>query len=99
MVTDTNSFGCIVWLARESMQNMGAKWWVVLVVFLSLAPAIFAVQDRSPLRRGGPKPIGDPIPRREALGVPEGGCSLVYVLGAGVTCVGAILLRSQSNLK
>ncbi len=77
------------------MQNMNGKWWVALVVFLSLAPAIFAAQDRSPLRRGGPKPIGDPIPRRESLGVPEGGSAFVYVLGAGATCLGAMLLRSH----
>ncbi len=31
------------------------------------------------------------------LHVPEGGSALVYVLGAGVTCLGAMALRSRSG--
>ena len=30
------------------MQNVNGKWWVALVVFLGLAPAIFAVQGHTP---------------------------------------------------
>src|ERR1039458_7199145 len=34
------------------MQNMNGKWWVALVVFLGLAPVLFAVQDHNNYRRG-----------------------------------------------
>jgi hypothetical protein len=76
------------------MQNMNGKWWVALVVFLGLAPAIFAVQDHNNYRRG------DPIRHKHSqpLPVPEGGSSLVYLLGAGVTCLGAMLVRSRVAL-
>ena len=73
------------------MQNMNGKWWVALVVFLGLAPVLFAVQDHNNYRRG------DPIRHEnfQPLTVPEGGSSLVYLLGAGVTCLGAMLVRSR----
>jgi hypothetical protein len=81
------------------MQNMNGKWWVALVVFLGLAPATFAVQDHNNIRRGDPINYwrGGPIRHEnpQSLPVPEGGSSLVYVLGAGVTCLGAMLVRSR----
>jgi hypothetical protein len=81
------------------MQNVNRKWWLGLVALLCLAPATFAVQDHNNDwrgdhindRRGGPIRHENPQP----LAVPEGGSALVYLLGAGVTCLGAMLLRSR----
>jgi hypothetical protein len=71
------------------MKSMNRKWWLGLVALLCLAPASFAIQDA-----GKPKKC-DPRRPRNCHQVPEGGTSLVYVLGAGVTCLGAILVRSR----
>ena len=68
------------------MQNVNRKWWLGLVALLCLAPAAFPVQDHNNYRK-----------RRDDqfATVPEGGSALVYLLGAGVTCLGAMLLRSR----
>ncbi len=73
------------------MQKVNCKWWLLLVALLCLAPASFATQDQGGLRRGNPKPPRTFQPQM----VPEGGSSLVYLLGAGVTCLGAMLVRSR----
>jgi hypothetical protein len=72
------------------MKSINRKWWLALVALLYLAPATFAVQD-------GVRPKHHFVPRqnRPKQTVPEGGSSLVYVLGAGVTCLGAMLVRSR----
>jgi hypothetical protein len=71
------------------MKSINRKWWLALVGLLFLAPATFAVQD-------GVKPKHFiPRPNWPKQTVPEGGSSLVYVLGAGVTCLGAMLVRSR----
>lgn len=75
------------------MRNVNRKWWLGLVALLCLAPAAFAVQDHNNLRRSNPpRRREDPL---QPVTVPEGGSALVYLLGAGVTCLGAMLLRSR----
>jgi hypothetical protein len=72
------------------MNNMNRRWWFALAL-LCLAPiTTFAGQERSKVR--------DYHKQAENYRstVPEGGSSLVYVLGAGVTCLGAMLVRSRS---
>jgi len=68
------------------MRNVNPKWWLGLVALLSFAPAAFPVQDHNNLRR-----------RRDfqPVAVPEGGSTMVYVLGVGVTCLGAMFLRPR----
>jgi hypothetical protein len=73
------------------MKDMNRKWWLTLAALLYLAPATFAIKDHNNLRRGEPLPLQHFQP----LTVPEGGSSLVYVLGAGVICLGAMLVRSR----
>jgi hypothetical protein len=34
-------------------------------------------------------------PAKKSVAVPEGGSTAVYLLGAGLTCVGAMFLRSR----
>jgi hypothetical protein len=75
------------------MRNMNGKWLVGLVFFLCLAPASFALPNQGDLRRG--------IPMRpknfQPLTVPEGGSSLIYVLGAGLICLGGMLVRTNAR--
>jgi len=68
------------------MKIMNRKFWLTSMALLLLLPAAFATPDKSHQRH------------RQALDVtvPEGGSALVYVLGAGLTCLGAIVLRSRS---
>jgi hypothetical protein len=73
------------------MKDIMRKWWLTLMVLLYLAPAAFAIEDHNNLRRDHPLPIQNFQPWT----VPEGGSSLVYVLGAGVTCLGAMLIKSR----
>jgi hypothetical protein len=60
------------------MNNVNRKFWLMAGALLCLAPAAFA---------GGPSPCST------CTRVPEGGSALVYVLGAGITCIGAMLAR------
>jgi hypothetical protein len=73
------------------MKNNNRKWWLALVALLGLASATFAgqVEDQAHKKCDPKHPKGCPQQ------VPEGGPSLVYVLGAGVTCLGAMLVRSR----
>jgi hypothetical protein len=61
----------------NSTSNRNGKWWLALVAMCCLAPAAFA--DQAKLK---PK-----------LQVPEGGSTATYLLGAGLTCFGAMFLR------
>jgi hypothetical protein len=72
------------------MKSKNRKWWLAVVGLLCLAPTAFAVRDPPKSKRCDP---GRSINCRTT--VPEGGSCLVYVLGAGVTCLGAMLVRSR----
>ncbi len=69
------------------MKNVQGKWWLVVVVFLCLAPSALAVK---------PKEKCDDSPKK-CQQVPEGGSGLVYLLGAGITCAAAMLIRSRET--
>ena len=72
------------------MQIRKKKSWLALVALLCLVPATFALQDEAKPKKCDPKHS-----RNCPTQVPEGGSSLVYVLGAGVACLGAMLVRSR----
>jgi hypothetical protein len=60
------------------------------MALLLLVPVVSATiaPQRSPMRS---------TPRqRQAVTVPEGGSALVYVLGAGITCLAAMIVRARS---
>ena len=65
------------------MNNKNWKWLLGVVAMCCLAPAVFA--DTSP----PPCAVG------RGCAVPEGGSSAIYLLGAGLTCFGAMFLRSK----
>ena len=66
------------------MRKINQKWWLTLIVLLVLLPAASATAFK---------------PRHKHtrhVDVPEGGSALVYVVGAGMTCLGAMVVRSRS---
>jgi len=77
-----DSLACRMW--REScMNNKNGKWLLAVVALCCLAPAAFAT----------PCPTINPHCNSKA--VPEGGSTAIYLLGAGLTCFGAMFLRSR----
>jgi hypothetical protein len=68
------------------MSGKNGKWLLAVVALCCLAPAAFADGHH---RRGC-----DPCDRN-CQQVPEGGSAALYLLGAGLTCIGAMFLRSK----
>lgn len=76
-----------------AMKRTNLKRWLALALFCSLPITALAGSERS-------KPRGHHQRPANTLRVPEGGSSLEYLLGAGLVCVGAVLVRSRTtNLK
>jgi hypothetical protein len=71
------------------MKSMNRKWW------LSLALLCLASTTACPVENAEKHTGHDKQPVKHAT-VPEGGSSLVYVLGAGVACLSAMLVRYRS---
>jgi hypothetical protein len=64
------------------MRNTNRKWWLAVMAVLLLMPVASAEpKDKKHHHRHS---------------VPEGGSALVYVLGAGMTCLGAMAVRARS---
>src|SRR5208337_2383952 len=59
------------------MRNSKGKWLLAVVALRCLAPAAFAQCPAS----------------ARCVSAPEGGSAAIYLLGAGLTCFGAMLLR------
>jgi len=82
------------------MSNIKRKWWLALVAICCLAPAAFAYQDtykkpdpeHYPGHNHGCDTRDEPCRTQQ---VPEGGSTAIYLLGAGLTCFGAMFLRSK----
>ena len=71
------------------MKSKNRKWWLAGVALLCLASTGCPVEDTQKSTSHDKRPV-------KHATVPEGGSSLVYVLGAGVTCLGAMLVRSRA---
>jgi hypothetical protein len=87
MLADTprpGQFATLLNVREQCMNNKNGKWWLAAVVICCLAPAAFADQGFNPHSRKKPKQQ-----------VPEGGSTAIYLLGAGLTCFGAMFLRSK----
>ena len=69
------------------MSNRKAKWWLAAVAICCLVPAAFADRDHG---HGC-----DAKHDKHCQQVPEGGTAAIYLFGAGLTCFGAIFLRSR----
>ena len=70
------------------MSNRGGRWWLAIVVIGCLAPVAFGDHDRGHHQRCEPY-------QWNCQQVPEGGSSTIYLVGAGLTCLGAMFLRSK----
>jgi len=70
------------------MSNNKGKWLVALVALCCLAPAAFAKPAANP-------DTTCPTTISCLKKVPEGGSTAIYLLGAGLTCLGAMFLRSR----
>lgn len=74
------------------MNHVARKWVLGASLLLCLMPMSFAL-DRDPdMDHRKCKPHDDCSKQ-----VPEGGSAAIYLLAAGLTCAGAILLRSRSS--
>ncbi len=80
------------WKGATAMKRMGRKWWLAAVTLLCLVPTTFALQDAAKPRRCNPR--SKDVKCRQ---VPDGGSTLVYALGAGITCLGAMVIRSRRD--
>jgi hypothetical protein len=65
----------------KSTSKRNGKWWLAVVALCCVAPAAFA--DHAQLSKS------------KHQTVPEGGSTAIYLLGAGLTCFGAMFLRSR----
>ena len=64
------------------------QWFIAAVAACCLVPSAFADRGRD----------HNCDPHRERCqqqSMPEGGSAAIYLLGAGLTCVGAMVLRSK----
>jgi hypothetical protein len=71
------------------MKNGIRNSCLALVAVCCLIPASFADRDH-----GG---CGDRRSHQDCRGMPEGGSTAIYLLGAGLTCFGAMFLRSRAR--
>jgi len=73
------------------MLRLSNKWWLAAVL-LCLAPAAMFASPKDRDRGCDPDRHG-----RKCQEVPEGGSTALYLLGASMTCLGAMVLRSRSS--
>jgi hypothetical protein len=72
---------------RGFMMNVRWKWWLGAALLLCLVPSSFAGEPDHHK--------GTPVRNVRSCQVPEGGSAAIYLLGAGLTCFGAMFLRSK----
>ena len=73
------------------MNKVARKWFLGASLLLCLMPVSFAL-DQSPEKDHGKCRPHDNCSQQ----VPEGGSVAMYLLAAGLTCLGAVFLRSRS---
>jgi hypothetical protein len=75
------------------MSKRSTKWYLAAAAVLLLVPA-FSVAQASDNGKGAPV---RGRPARPCQTVPDGGSALSYLLGVGLTCFGAMFLRSRAS--
>jgi hypothetical protein len=70
------------------MMTVRRKWWLGAALLLCLVPSSFA---------GKPHKCDKNGPDWKCQKVPEGGSAAIYLLGAGITCLGAMFIRSRAS--
>jgi len=82
------------------MKKLCSKWVLTLVILLCLAPAtLLADGGNGGGGNGGGNNCGGGGKGRhdDCHQVPEGGSGIIYLLAAGATCAGAIVIRSRQT--
>jgi hypothetical protein len=82
------------------MRKMNRQWWLALVALLCIVPGAYAKPGQ-----GAYATTADRARRcddrhwtaKKCQQVPEGGSAAVYLLGAGITCLGAMFIRSRAS--
>ena len=70
---------------------MRRTWWLALVALLCMVPGAYATKP------DGTHGCGEHGNAKKCRQVPEGGSAAVYLLGAGITCLGAMFIRSRAS--
>lgn len=73
------------------MISVTRKWWLVPLL-LCLVPSSFALKPDAG-RPGHHKCK----PSEHCQQLPEGGSAAIYLLGAGLACLGAVFIRSRAS--
>ena len=74
----------------ESTIKISRKLWLGVALLLALVPASFAVEKGHHYYEKRPD-------SGQSVAVPEGGSAAIYLLGAGLTCLGAMFVRSRNS--
>ena len=69
------------------MNTINRKWWLGAALLLCLVPFSFGAQPHTNYREKAVK----------ARQMPEGGSAITYLLGASITCLGAMVIRSRAH--
>ena len=77
------------------MKNLKSKYALAALALLLLVPASLSARPRDNDR--DKKCDGRGLRERKCEQVPEGGSATIYLLGAGLTCLGAMVIRSRSQ--
>ena len=72
------------------MRTNKKKWWLVSAALVLLSPVILTAQHADK-KKGCDVRDHD----KKCRQVPEGGSTAIYLIAAGATCLGAILVRSR----
>jgi hypothetical protein len=70
------------------MKKLNSRWWLAVVAVCCLSPVAAVGHDH--------RPDGCDPRWQNCVVTPEGGSNAFYLLGAGFTCFGAMLLRSRT---
>lgn len=74
------------------MKSLKGKFVLSALLLVCLAPATLSAKPRDRDK----KCDGRGLRERNCQQVPEGGSAAIYLLGAGLTCLGAMVVRSRS---
>jgi hypothetical protein len=72
------------------MSKVGMKWWLGAALLLCVVPSSFAVERSHYNHEKSTRSV-------DRQQVPEGGSAAIYLLGAGITCFGAMYIRSRAS--
>jgi hypothetical protein len=78
------------------MRSFNSKWYLAVIALICLAPATLAAKPKDK-DKDRDKDRCDDRRDRKCQQVPEGGSAIVYLLGAGAVCAGAIVVRSRKG--